>query len=110
MKVSRAQMDALILIFEERYIESLAEKLKSWGEPPEKINKEIIGNTLQWLRHQGITDDRSIRGLFYLFHSRECLTVDTIPEDFRRILGDGDDEGVFKAETLLIRELGNVPL
>ncbi|EFJ7400522.1 DUF4123 domain-containing protein [Escherichia coli] len=110
MKVSRAQMDALILIFEERYIESLAEKLKSWGEPPEKINKEIIGSTLQWLRHQGITDDRSIRGLFYLFHSRECLTADTIPEDFRRILGDGDDEGVFKAETLLIRELGNVPL
>lgn len=110
MKVSRAQMDTLILIFEERYIESLAEKLKSWGEPPEKINKKTIGNTLQWLKHQGIADDRSIRGLFSLFYQRECLEVDKIPFSFKTTLCDINEEGVFKAETLLIRELGDVPL
>ncbi|EJH7007329.1 DUF4123 domain-containing protein [Salmonella enterica] len=110
MRISPVQMDALTSIFERRYIVKLAECLESWGAHPEQINNEIIGDVLQWLRRQGITDDRSVRGLFYLFYQRECLAVDAIHSEFREILCDPGEDGVFKAETLLIRELGDVPL
>ena len=110
IKISPAQMNTLTSIFEQRYIVKLIECLKSWGVHPKQINNEVISDILQWLRLQKITDDRSIRGLFYLFCRRGCLEVGLIPTDFREILCDINEDGVFKAETLLIRELGNVPL
>lgn len=110
MKISPIQMDALTSIFEQRYIVKLTECLKSWGAHKEEINIEIIGDVLQWLRSQGINDDRSIRGLFNLFYQRGCLDVGRIPTDFREILCDINEDGAFKSEMLLIRELGDVPL
>ncbi|EJJ4226691.1 DUF4123 domain-containing protein [Salmonella enterica] len=110
MRISPVQMDTLTSIFEQRYIVKLTECLKSWGAHQEQINNRVIGDVLQWLRRQGITDDRSIRGLFHLFCQRGCLEVGRIPTDFREILCDINEDGVFKAETLLIRELGDVPL
>ena len=110
MRISRSQMESLTQIFEQRYIAGLTEKINFWGGLPENIHQRNISDTFHWLRAQGITDDRSIRGLFYLFYQRGCLTVDAIPADFRAILSDINEEGVFKAETLLIRELGDIPL
>ncbi|EJJ4226736.1 DUF4123 domain-containing protein [Salmonella enterica] len=110
MRISRSQMASLTQIFEQLYLTDLTEKIKSWSGQPEDVTQKIVGATFQWLRDQGITDDRSIRGLFYLFCQRGCLAVDAISTDFREILCDINEEGVFKAETLLIKELGDVPL
>lgn len=110
MRISRSQMESLTQIFEQRYIAGLIENINNWGGLPEDIHQKNVSETFQWLRAQGIIDDRSIRGLFYLFFHRGCLTVDAIPGDFRETLCDSREEGVFKAETLLIRELGSIPL
>lgn len=110
MQISNLQMDALSDVFERRYVDDIAEKIKLWSSNAEKIDKVIIMETFCWLKSQGITDDRSIRNLFHLFYKNNCLSVDFIPDEFRRILCIDTEEGVFKAESLLIRELGHVPL
>ncbi|PWC09489.1 DUF4123 domain-containing protein [Brenneria roseae subsp. americana] len=110
MQISQEQMDKLALIFEQRYIENLVEKIESWNGGNGQVDAQTVGETFRWLKQQGITDDRSIRGLFSLFHTRGCLTTENIPADFRRVLCADGERGVFKAETLLLRELGSVPL
>jgi hypothetical protein len=110
IKVSHTQMNTLNEIFEQRYINTISEKIKTWGEKPEKIDKIVIAQILHWLKSQNINDDRSTRGLFYLFYTKKCLSIDSMPEKFKAILCADSEEGVFKAETLLLQELGNIPL
>ncbi|RLM17872.1 hypothetical protein BIY29_18850 [Brenneria alni] len=110
MQISQEQMDKLALIFEQRYIEGLVERIEAWGGCDDQTDAQMIGETFRWLKQQGVTDDRSIRGLFSLFYQRGCLALDNIPENFRAVLCAEGEEGVFKAETLLLQELGDVPL
>ncbi|ACX89190.1 conserved hypothetical protein [Pectobacterium parmentieri WPP163] len=110
MRISPEQMDELTLIFEQRYIEGLVSKIERWDGESRSIDLPKIGEIFRWLKLQGITDDRSIRGLFSLFHSRDYLTLEDIPADFKNILCAEGKKGVFKAEVLLLRELGCVPL
>ncbi len=110
MQISAEQMAKLTLIFEQRYIDGLVEKIAAWSEDSRTIDGEIIAETFRWLKQQKINDDRSIRGLFHLFYLRGCLALEAIPTHFRKVLSDEGEEGVFKAETLLIQELGGVPL
>lgn len=110
MRISREQLDALTLVFEQHYVDGLVEKIEAWREDNEKIEARTVGETFRWLKQQGISDDRSIRGLFYLLCQRGCLAVEQIPEHFKTVLCEPGEEGGFKAETLLIQELGDVPL
>ncbi|MBJ7223028.1 MULTISPECIES: DUF4123 domain-containing protein [unclassified Brenneria] len=110
MRISSEQMDKLTLIFEQRYVEDLVGKIETWRKGESQIGAQKVGEIFRWLKRQGITDDRSIRGLFYLFHERGCLALENIPENFRVVLCAKEEQGVFKAETLLLQELGNVPL
>lgn len=110
MRISLEQLDALSLVFEQRYIDGLVERVESWNGHSGQIEAATIGETFRWLKEQGIVDDRSIRGLFSLFYQRGCLELETIPSNFRNVLCAVGEEGAFKAETLLIQELGDVPL
>lgn len=114
MQISPEQMEALTAIFEQRYIDTLVARIDGWnrdtGRTDIRTSPQIVGDTFRWLKAQDITDDRSVRGLFFLFHQRECLTLDTLPSRFRVVLSAEGEPGAFKAETLLIQELGNVPL
>jgi hypothetical protein len=110
MRISHEQLDALTLVFEQQYVDELVEKIKTWSEGYEKIEAKTVGETFRWLKLQGITDDRSIRGLFYLFCQRGYFEMEKIPEQFKSVLCVEGEEGAFKAETLLIQELGDVPL
>ncbi|MBA0169555.1 DUF4123 domain-containing protein [Pectobacterium sp. CFBP8739] len=110
MRFSSEQMDELTLIFEQRYLDVLVSKMESWDGENRSVDSQKIGEIFRWLQQQGITDDRSIRGLFFLFHSRHYLALDDIPADFKNVLCTEGKKGVFKAETLLLRELGSVPL
>jgi Fe2+ or Zn2+ uptake regulation protein len=110
MRISHEQLDALTLVFEQQYVDGLVEKIETWSKDGEKIETKTVGETFRWLKQQGIIDDRSIRGLFYLFCQRRCLSVDKMPAPFLNALCNEAEEGTFKAETLLIQELGDVPL
>ncbi|MDW2741683.1 DUF4123 domain-containing protein [Atlantibacter subterraneus] len=110
MKISHSQMDDLATIYEQRYVDSLVKNIASWGENSENIDRQVITDTLHWLKEQNITDDRSIRGLFYLFQEKRCLSVDAIPLKFKEILCIDNEVGVFKAETHILKELGRIPL
>ena len=110
MQISAEQMAKLTLIFEQRYIDGLVEKITAWNAGRDTSDGKVIAETFRWLKQQKITDDRSIRGLFHLFYLRGCLALDAMPAHFRTVLSDEGEEGVFKAETLLIQELGGVPL
>ncbi len=110
MRISREQLDELSLVFEKRYIDGLVEKIEAWSGHDRKIEAATIAETFRWLKQQGIVDDRSIRGLFSLFYQRGCLALETIPSNFRHVLCAAGEEGGYKAETLLIQELGDVPL
>ncbi|WP_174868455.1 DUF4123 domain-containing protein [Pectobacterium polaris] len=110
MRFSPEQMGELTLIFEQRYLENLVSKIESSDGENRPIDLQKIGEIFRWLKQQGITDDRSIRGLFSLFHERGCLILEDIPADFKNVLCTEGKKGVFKAETLLLRELGSVPL
>ncbi|MEQ9996917.1 DUF4123 domain-containing protein, partial [Pectobacterium versatile] len=110
MRFSPEQMDKLTLIFEQRYLDGLISKIESEDGENGPVDLQKIGEIFRWLKQQEITDDRSIRGLFSLFHARGYLTLEDIPADFKNVLCTEGKKGVFKAETLLLRELGSVPL
>lgn len=110
MQISQTQMDSITIIYEQRYIEEIAKKIKSWEIKHHQIDKLTIKEMLHWLKKQNITDDRSIRCLFYLFYRQEFFSVNSIPQRYKDILCIENEEGVFKAETLLLQELGKIPL
>lgn len=110
VKISSTQIQMLNHIYKQRYINNIITLIHSWGESSENIDRAIIEDTVDWLKEQKITDDRSIRGLLFLFYKQRCLAVGAIPQKFKEILCVENEEGVFKAEKLLIQELGDVPL
>ncbi len=110
MRISHDQMEKLTVIFEQRYIDGLVGMIDEWSKGEEQFSTHVIANTFRWLKVQGITDDRSIRGLFRLFHERGCLALKQMPASFITALAMEGESGVYKAEMLLLQELGNVPL
>ncbi|ROP56314.1 uncharacterized protein DUF4123 [Enterobacter sp. BIGb0383] len=110
MRITQEQMDGLTVIFEQRYVDGLVEKVKAWTPPETVVDAKNIGEIFRWLKEQGITDDRSIRGLFYLFSEHHCLDLESIPSEFKSVLCTEFEDGAYKAESLLLVELGNVPL
>lgn len=110
MRLSHPQIDALNQAASERYIDELVEKMAAWPSRDQVIDRQHVAETFYWLQQQGITDDRSICGLFYLFCQRGCLAVETLPAEFKAVLCSADEDGAFKAETLLLQELGQLPL
>ncbi|AHE73528.1 hypothetical protein M942_24295 [Enterobacter ludwigii] len=110
LQISQAQMDKLTEIFNQRYVETLVGKINSWSASDrEPANTEATGEIFNWLKQQGIDDERSILGLFLLFHQRGYLTLATLPPEYRTVLNDPNESGVFKAESLLLREMGCLP-
>ncbi|AIQ99836.1 hypothetical protein LG71_07990 [Pluralibacter gergoviae] len=110
MKISQSQMDALALIFERRYVETLIAKMAACHTGGITASIPDAEEIFRWLKSQGIKDDRSVRGLFFLFHQRGYLTLASIPAAFKAVLSAQGEPGVFKAESLLIQALGSVPL
>lgn len=110
LRITQKQMDDLTVIFEQRYIDGLVEKIDGWNITGAVVDKKKIGEIFRWLKQQDITDDRSIRGLFMLFTERSFLCLEKIPQTFRDILCAEGERGVFKAESLMIQEIGKVPL
>lgn len=110
MRITQEQMDDLTVIFEQRYIDGLVEKIKTWTAPETAVDEKNIGEIFRWLKEQDITDDRSIRGLFYLFSQRSCLSINEIPLNFQQEISLKEESGAYKAESILLHELGTVPL
>jgi len=110
MQITSSQMEQLSEIFEQRYIDQLVEKMAEWQVENITIDPDDVANTFRWLKAQGITDDRSIRGLFRLFCHKNCIAVASLPANYKSVLCDDAEEGVYKAESLLIQETGDVPL
>lgn len=110
LRITQEQMDDLTVIFEQRYIDGLVEKIDGWNITGAVVDKKKIGEIFRWLKQQDITDDRSIRGLFYFFCKKGCLNINEIPLDFQRRLCLEEDNGAYKAESLLLHELGFVPV
>jgi len=109
LRISQEQMDDLTVIFEQRYIDGLVEKIEGWNITGAVVDKKKIGEIFRWLKQQDITDDRSIRGLFRLFSERGYFELEKIPASFNKTLSV-EEEGSFKAGELLLRELGSIPL
>lgn len=109
LRITQEQMDDLTVIFEQRYIDGLVERIDGWNITGTVVDKKKIGEIFRWLKQQDITDDRSIRGLFRLFSERGYLELEKIPASFNHTLSVEED-GSFKAGELLLRELGCVPL
>lgn len=110
LQISQVQMDKLNEMFDQRYVKTLVGKINSWSESDsEPANTEATGEIFHWLKKQGIDDERSILGLFRLFHQQGYLTLATLPPEYRTALNDPNEAGVFKAESLLLREMGCLP-
>lgn len=110
LQISQEQLDTLTEMFDQRYVETLVDKINSWSEVnSEPADTEAIGEIYHWLKQQGIDDERSILGLFWLFHQRGYLSLATLPHEYRTALNDSNETGVFKAESLLLREMGCLP-
>ncbi|WP_049191867.1 DUF4123 domain-containing protein [Serratia marcescens] len=111
LQISQEQLDKLTYLFEQRYVETLLSKINSWSEANgEPADAEATGEIYHWLKQQGIDDERSILGLFRLFHQRGYLSMKKWPEGFKNVLSNSGEDGTIKAETLLLRELGYIPL
>ncbi|MGK2895225.1 hypothetical protein [Klebsiella michiganensis] len=110
LQISQEQLDMLTEVFDQRYVETLVKKINSWSEANSgPANIEATGEIYRWLKQQGIDDERSILGLFRLFHQRGYLTLATLPHKYCTALNDPNEAGVFKAESLLLREMGCLP-
>lgn len=84
-------------------------------EPTEQLSKgkpdfRIFAKDLvNYLAQHDIADDRSIRGLAQLFVEKEFTTLSELPAHYPEQLERTDQPGHFKAETLLLSELGQIP-
>lgn len=110
LQISQEQLDKLMVVFDQRYVDTLVSRINSGSETgSEPTDAAATGEIYHWLKQQGIDDERSILGLFRLFHQRGYMTLATLPPEYRTALNDPNESGVFKAESLLLRELGCLP-
>ncbi|MBD2812821.1 hypothetical protein ID853_18575, partial [Xenorhabdus sp. Vera] len=71
---------------------------------------ECAQQFFDWFSQNGITDDRNVRGLLQLFITRHYLTLDDLPTVMYSQLTEFSQPGHMRAESLLIQELGQVPI
>lgn len=106
LRLDNAHMEKFNAIYEARYIKKLNTLFPSLLSKRENLT----GDLFQYIKANEITDDRSIRGLFSLFVERDFSDIDTFRKAFSLVIEDHSDPGHYRAETLLIRELGHVPV
>ncbi|SUJ35200.1 DUF4123 domain-containing protein [Serratia marcescens] len=110
LQISQEQLDKLTAVFDQRYVDTLVSRISNWSEAgSEPADAAATGEIYHWLKQQGIDDERSILGLFRLFHQRGYLSLATLPPEYRTALNDPNETGAFKAESLLLREMGCLP-
>ncbi|MCG3460619.1 DUF4123 domain-containing protein [Xenorhabdus bovienii] len=116
LSISQVQLDQIQSIFTERYIEKLANQIPGWLEKahfdfiPHIDTVECAQQFFDWFSQIGITDDRNVRGLLQLFITRHYLSIDDLPAALYSQLTEYSQPGHMRAESLLIQELGQVPL
>ncbi|MGF1708671.1 DUF4123 domain-containing protein [Enterovibrio baiacu] len=80
------------------------------GENRPHIDIPAFANSLvMQLAEIGITNKRSMCGIAELCAMHEMLSISSIPPAWWRVLSDTTTPGTFRAEMLLIKELGHVP-
>ncbi|MDX7990714.1 DUF4123 domain-containing protein [Xenorhabdus sp. Reich] len=116
LSISPVQLEKIQLIFTERYIEKLANFIPEWLEKapfdfiPHIDTVECARQFFAWFSQINITDDRNVRGLLQLFITRHYLSINDLPTAIYAQLTEFNQPGHMRAESLLIQELGQVPL
>lgn len=70
---------------------------------------EYAEEVVNYLTTHGITDDKSIRGITQLLIDQKLTSLSQLPEKYIEVIEDTDHVGFFKAEKLLLAELGYLP-
>ncbi|MDX7986081.1 DUF4123 domain-containing protein [Xenorhabdus sp. 12] len=116
LAITDVQLEKIQAIFTERYIEKLAGFIPEWLEKahfdfiPHIDTVECARQFFDWFSRNGITDDRNVRGLLQLFITRHYLTIDDLPAALHSQLTEYSQPGHMRAESVLIQELGQVPI
>ncbi|AOM42643.1 DUF4123 domain-containing protein [Xenorhabdus hominickii] len=116
LAITEIQLEKIQAIFIERYIEKLAGFIPEWLEKadfdfiPHIDTVECARQFFDWFGQNGITDDRNVRGLLQLFIIRHYLTIDDLPAALYAQLTEYSQPGHMRAESVLIQEMGQVPL
>ncbi|MDC9581058.1 DUF4123 domain-containing protein [Xenorhabdus sp. PR6a] len=116
LAILQVQLDQIQSLFTERYIEKLANLIPDWLEKapfdfiPHIDTVECARHFFEWFNQIDITDDRNVRGLLQLFITRHYFSIDDLPAAIYSRLTEYNQSGHMRAESLLIQELGQVPL
>lgn len=101
--------DELPKVYTLHYHKTEAQEIVKTVEPTETDFQIFAGELVNYLAAHDIADDRSIRGLAQLLVEKELTVLSNLPEHYTEQLERTDQPGHFKAETLLIAELGHIP-
>ncbi|MDX7991507.1 DUF4123 domain-containing protein [Xenorhabdus littoralis] len=116
LAITDIQLEKIQAIFTERYVKKLASLIPNWLEKapfdfiPHIDTVECARQFFDWFSQNGITDDRNVRGLLQLFITRHYLTLDDLPTAMYSQLTEYSQLGHMRAESVLIQELGQVPI
>ncbi|WP_047685625.1 MULTISPECIES: DUF4123 domain-containing protein [Xenorhabdus] len=116
LAITEIQLEKIQAMFTGRYIEKLAGFIPDWLEKadfdfiPHIDTVECARQFFDWFSENGITDDRNVRGLLQLFIIRHYLTIDDLPAALYAQLTEYSRPGHMRAESVLIQEMGQVPL
>ncbi|KXF83007.1 DUF4123 domain-containing protein [Enterovibrio coralii] len=105
MRFNAVHMDKFSAIFEARYIA----KLHTLFPGIAANNDLFLGELFRYVKAFGITDDRSVRGIARLCEERGLSDLDSFKRNYAGAIQDESEVGHYRAEALLIRELGYVP-
>lgn len=106
LEINEDQYKALTAEFEERYIHKLASQIPA-HEDIEPV--DFASDIFNYLKRNDIEDDRNIRGITTLLTSKEYFSLDDMPQHYKDRLESQESPGYYRAERLLIDELGMVP-
>ncbi|OTA14185.1 hypothetical protein Xbed_03722 [Xenorhabdus beddingii] len=116
LAITEVQLEKIQANFTARYIKKLAGFIPDWLEKapfefiPHIDTVACARQFFDWFSQNGITDDRNIRGLLRLFITRHYLTIDDLPAALYSQLTEDSQPGHMRAGSVLIQELGQVPL
>lgn len=106
---AESQHDSEMEVSTLHYHKTAAEE-ESEEQESVKINfSEYAEEVVNYLTAHGITDDKSIRGVTQLLMNKKLTSLSQLPEEYIEVIEDTELLGFFKAEKLLLAELGYIP-
>ncbi|MGF1868055.1 DUF4123 domain-containing protein [Enterovibrio norvegicus] len=105
MRFDETHMRQFDVIYQSRYLAKLDVLFPSVADKDDTLTSSLFN----YFKKNGITDDRSVRGLVQLFDEKEIENFDAFKKAYSWLIEDQSDPGHYRAESLLIKELGYVP-